>query len=454
MKYLLSADKSAEFARSLFRPAAFRLAEFKSGRVVARKINYIRKYYRSNSNRRSQIDLQQMITMLRYAVENVPYYSKVISRSLIEKIASDPAYYMELPILTKDTVNELGIKLLSSSFDIKNLKKMKTGGSTGPSAFFYYDQEAADWSSATTWYCRSHHESFYHNRQLHFACDFGETQLSPYRDLRALGEYLATNRVNIFTMDFDEKQVDYYLKQLCDKRPNLVHGHPSTMYAIAKRASEQGYEDFRGLFNYFESSGETLHHHQHELITRVFGCKVVNRYGLAEAGIVAYQTSISTPSMKLMSHLVYPDHFGVKGEHDFVFTSLRNFAMPLIRYNSQDVVLIRPDSLGEKNQFLAGVKGRIHDFVEIGTKRIPTHAVMDVLDHRVGGVHEFQVIKSRATGAVVLRIVPASESFDLALAKEKIASYFGDPIPIELVPESGLIRTGFRNKFRHLVEVD
>lgn len=452
--YFSLADKSAEFARSLLRPAAFRLAEFNSNRVVTRKANCIRRYYKSSSNRRNQIDLRNLIAVLRYAVENVPYYSKVISRSLIEKIESDPAYYMDLPILTKDIVNELGVKLLSARFDIKNLKKMKTGGSTGPSAFFYYDQEAADWSSATTWYCRSHHESFYHNRQLHFACDFGETQLSPYRDLRALGEYLATNRVNIFTMDFDEEHVDYYLKQICDKRPNLVHGHPSTMYAIAKRASEKEGGNYKGLINYFESSGETLHHHQEELITRVFGCKVVNRYGLAEAGIVAYQTSISTPSMKLMSHLVYPDHFVTEGEHDFVFTTLRNFAMPLIRYNSQDIVLIRPDSLGAKNQFLDGVKGRIHDFVEIGTKRIPTHAVMDVLDHRVGGVHEFQLIKSRATGALVLRVVPASESFDLALAQEKIAIYFGVPIPIELVPETGLIRTGFRNKFRHLVEVD
>lgn len=452
--YSLIAEKSAEFARSLLRPAAFRLAEFKSNRMVTRKVDYIRRYYKSSSSRRRQIDLQQMLTVLRYAVDNVPYYSKIIDRGLIEKIEIDPAYYMDLPVLTKDIVNELGVKLLSSSFDINNIKKMKTGGSTGPSAYFYYDQEAADWSSATTWYCRSHHESFYHNRQLHFACDFGEAQQSPYRDLRALGEYLATNRVNIFTMDFDEENVDYYLKQLCEKRPNLVHGHPSTMYAIAKRASEQGGGNYEGLINYFESSGETLHPHQEKLIAGVFGCKVVNRYGLAEAGIVAYQTSTSTPSMKLMSHLVYPDHFTSEGEHDFIFTSLRNFAMPLIRYNSQDIVLVRPNSFGAKDQFLASVKGRIHDFIEIGTKRIPTHAVMDVLDHRVGGIHEFQVIKSLATGALVLRIVPASESFDLDLAREKIAAYFGVAIPIELVPESGLIRTGFRNKFRHLVEVN
>ena len=447
-------DKVAELTRSLIRPFLFRMAQYEAGRKVSVKIQSIHKYYNTSHEERRCIDNARLIAVLRYAISNVPYYSKVINRGLVDKIAHDSKYYMDLPILTKDIVNEAGHQLISSDFNINNLKKMKTGGSTGPSAFFYYDQEAADWSSATTWYCRSHHEFFYHNRQLHFACDFGETQLSPYRDLRALGEYLATNRVNIFTMDFSEEHVDYYLKQLCDKRPNLVHGHPSTMYAIAKRASEQGCGNYKGLINYFESSGETLHHYQHELITRVFGCKVVNRYGLAEAGIVAYQTSISTPSMKLMSHLVYPDHFGTEGEHDFVFTSLRNFAMPLIRYNSQDVVLIRPDSLGTKDQFLAGVKGRIHDFVEIGTKRIPTHAVMDVLDHRVGGIHEFQVIKSRATRALVLRDVPASESFDLALAQEKIAIYFGVPIPIELVPESGLIRTGFRNKFRHLVEVD
>lgn len=440
--------------RSLCRPIAFRLAEIRTSRTISEKIRYIRRYYQYNYEYRRRIDSLQLVAMINYAIENVPYYSKRIDRGLVEKISRDPRYYMDLPILTKDLVNEAGDQLVSSRFDVKNLKKMKTGGSTGPSAFFYYDNEAADWSSATTWHCRSHHEPFYHNRQLHFACDFGETQQSPYRDLRALGEYLATNRVNIFTMDFTEGQVAYYLQQLIEKRPNLVHGHPSTMYAIAKHASKQGHSNYEGLVNFFESSGETLYPHQEELIAKVFGCKVVNRYGLAEAGVVAYQTNTSTPSLKLMSHLVYPDNFMSEGEHEFVFTSLRNFAMPLIRYNSQDVIVVGSEYFDAEDRFLTGVKGRVHDFIAIGTKQIPTHAVMDVLDHRVGNIHEFQVIKSRATGSIVLRIVPASESFDLPTAKEKLATYFGMPIGLEIVPESGLIRTGVRNKFRHLVEVD
>jgi phenylacetate-CoA ligase len=444
----------SELLRSLVRPAVFRLAESRAKRAVTPKLSYLRQYYKKSNDQRQKIDQAQLQAMLQYAVEHVPYYAKVIDKNLIEKIGRDPRFYQDLPVLTKDIVNEAGEQLLSKQFAPTDLKKMKTGGSTGASAYFYYDQEAADWSSATTWYCRAHYESLIHNRQLHFACDFGDAEQNPYRSLRSLGEYLATNRVNIFSMDFSEKQIEYYVQQLVEKRPNLVHGHPSTMYAIASHAAKAESGNWAGLFNYFESSGETIYEHQKQLIADVFKCTVLNRYGLAEAGVVAYQTKKRTSSLQVMTHLIYLDPVDSPGERELIFSTLRNSAMPLIRYNSGDVVVVGEQHEQSDGLYFDSIQGRIHDFVQIGERRVPTHAVMDVIDHRIGGVHEFQLIRKKSDGSLTLRIVPMTDSFDSKLAGEKWEKHFGIPVQLEIVTENGLLRGGYRNKFRHLIEVD
>ena len=439
-----------DFARSLVRPFAFELAQWRTARSISPKISQIKKYYALPVEKRQLIDRAELMSVLYHCVENVPYYNKTISRSLLDKIQRDPKYYIDLPVLTKDLVNEAGDQLISKVADKQKLKRMKTGGSTGSSAFFFYDKEAADWSSATTWFCRSHYERVYRNRQLHFACDFCEIRPTPYRSMQAFGEYLATNRVNIFSLNFSNGAVDNYIAELIRAKPNLVHGHPSTLHALAKRGIELPSVKLRGSFNYFESSGETLHDYQRQTIEYVFGCRVINRYGLAEAGIVAYE--LEAGSLQIMTHMIYPDHYGV-GENEFAFTTLKNKSMPLIRYMSGDVAVIGKAS-ENRGPFISSISGRVHDFLVIGDKKIPTHAIMDILDHRIGSVHEFQILRHRANGSFTLCVVPTFSEFDLKAARDKMEKYLGFPLEIKLVSSEELVRSGYRNKFRHLVEVD
>ena len=66
----------------------------------------------------------------------------------------------------------------------------------------------------------------------------------------------------------------------------MMHGHPSVGYSLANELHKY---ELSLKINYFESSGETLFDYQKEAIERHFKCKLINRYGLAEAGIIAYQ---------------------------------------------------------------------------------------------------------------------------------------------------------------------
>ena len=172
-------------------------------------------------------------------------------------------------------------------------------------------------------------------------------------------------------------------------------------------------------FRIFESSGETLDSRQRDTIRRTFHCDIIDRYGLAEAGVVAYQTDPARSEMLVLDSLVWPeiievdfaDDLAREQPHDadaqageLVITTLKNWMMPLLRYRTGDIAVLRQS---EDGFFIQDLLGRTHDVVEIGGVRVPTHHVQDVLD-RIGQIREFQIDASSARP--LLRVVPVQRS--------------------------------------------
>jgi len=431
--------------KSIFRNLFFSLAEKNQKRYILKKRNLIKEHYFKDCVGNKS----ELIKMLFYVSEYVPYYKTTISKTLLKKIENNFDYFYDIPIITKKDVTNSPDLFISDKFNKNELIQMKTGGSTGHSMYVYYDQVAADWSSATTRYCRARHESMWCNTQLHFACDFGDPKPPSSFDWRRLGKGLALNRYNIFTMSFDSESLDNYLESLNNSRVNMVHGHPSTMYQIAQHSLIKK-KRVDKLFNIFESSGEVIYPYQSETIEKAFGCKIINRYGLAEVGIVAYQMNTNEPAMEIQTHLAYVESSNTRDPKDIIVTTLKNKAMPLIRYNTGDIGIFETLSNGRVG--IKEIRGRIHDFIEIENKRIPTHALMDVFDHRLGGIHEWQIHRSKMNGSYKILIVP-TQKIEKNKISEVIMKYLGIEIKFEIVTHDKLLRIGQREKFRHLIEV-
>ena len=431
------------------RPVWFRLAENKLGRRVTEKIKTIRSFYAVDSVQKQDKTTKLLAETVEFARAQLPYYRDAISSAVAGKVAKDPRYMEEIPVLSKETLIQLGEELIPRSVPREGLKRMKTGGSSGASAYVYYDQDAADWSSATTWFCRSLHESLWNNLHVHFACDFGEEPAGPPTFQQRLHRW-ALNRENVFTLRFDDQALERYLSTLKSMKPRIAASHPSTMYSIANRAEQLG-GDWMGTMSVFESSGERLHDYQRAKISEVFGCPVVNRYGLAEAGVVAYQMDLDSSDMRVMSHLAHFKCEASGAVEDVCITTLRNRAMPLINYQPGDLARFRRDSSRELH--ISAIEGRIHDQFTVGGVTIMSHSLMDVLDHRVGGVKEFQVHRSRSTNHVKLLVVP-ERHLDSEAVENAVERYIGARLPVVVADASDLVRVGWRQKFKHLVDVD
>ncbi len=428
---------------------AYPIAEKIEKRIVRKKVQALRRFYTLSAIERDVIAKERLANIVDYSVHYVPYYRDLFRRFNVNahKIKKDIAYLNDLPCLTKEVIREQGVRMLSKPLDEVRHYACKTGGSTGPSCFIYYDQLAADYSAAVTLFARERVGKSKSHSELHFACRFPDTPLLTEWFTREDFKCFAMNRTNIFFNRLDDIGLVEIIKILKRRKPFLVHAHPSTIYALACYA--KAHKGFPKLFKIFESSGELLQAHQRNLIANAFQCEVIDRYGLAELGVMAYQLDGSKGAMHVLESEGWAESAEINdGGSDFqelIFTGFRNRLMPLIRYRTGDLGLV------ERNQegvFLKNVVGRIHDQIPINGISYPTHHIQDILDHRVGGIQEFQI--DLRTLPPKLKIVPESIELKEHIS-QKIHQFWGNAFELEFVGHADLIRVGRHAKFRHVV---
>ena len=424
------------------------IAERWEKRYIRTKIRELYEAYRQPFTEREKNSRKKLCDILAFAKAKVPYYKDLMSKRHFdpEKVLRDPAYIQDLPFLTKEIIREQKERMFSTPLTSVRYHERKTGGSTGLSCMFYYDDVSLDYSSAVVAYARDRIGKKRFHSELHFASRFPD--VFPLKDrIREKVKCISLNRSNIFFDRLDQKGLKEIWEILNKRQPYLVHSHPSTLYALSRYA-EQNHKPEK-CFRVFESSGELLEKYMRDSIEKIFQCRVVDRYGLAEFGVIAYQFKQDSTDLQVLDTEGWPEsvkfhEFGTVF-NELVFTGYRNFLMPLIRYRTGDLskVVTREDGF-----YLTEIMGRIHDLIPIKGIDYPTHYIQDVLD-RIGGIQEFQIdLRKMPT---VLRIVPEPMA-DIEEICKRIKGWWKDSFDIEIVGHEDLVRVGQRNKFRHVVK--
>lgn len=419
--------------------------EIREGRNITSKVRHLRKHYLKSNEERMRIAKQNLINTISFAKENVPYYKALLTARGFdpEKLNDDMEYLNDIPLLTKTIIREQGERMLSQPLDSCRHYERKTGGSTGESSIIFYDQEAIDYSAAVTLYVRERIGKTKIDPELHFASRFPDHKDPGWRD-KEFWKCLALNRSNIFFNSLDDRSLDNIWKTLQRRRPKLIHAHSSTIYALACYVEKVGGRDTG--FEIFESSGETLQPYMLRKIEEVLNCKVVNRYGLAEAGIIAYQLDLNSEKMQFLESECWPEEYKINGRNELLITTLRNKLMPLIRYSPGDEISINRDA---DELVIEGVIGRMHDLITVNGVPIPTHHIMDVIDHRIGNIQEFQINTSTTPNTLRL-VIEAGINPDII--KEKIEAFWPGAFSLEFVDQNNLVRVGRHGKFKHIVD--
>ncbi|WER45192.1 phenylacetate--CoA ligase family protein [Cupriavidus sp. WKF15] len=426
---------------------AYPIAHHMERRSVTAKVAELRNHYKLPFSQRRALAFERLRDILRFAGAEVPYY-----RDLFRALSFDPdrvndvRQLEEIPYLTKDIIREQGNRLLSRPLEGVRHHACKTGGSTGLSCTIFYDQPAADHSSAVTYFARQAIGKRRHRSELHFACRFPNDPI-PQWPSREDFKCFAMNRTNIFFDRIDDVGLEEIWTTLKRRKPYLVHAHPSTIHALAAYVQRR----YGGgkAFAVFESSGELLEAKARELIASALRCRVVDRYGLAELGVMAYELNGSGAGLQVLESEGWPESRPVSdnpdGAHELVFTGFRNKLMPLIRYATGDLATVeeRPDAF-----VLTNVTGRIHDVVPINGVDYPTHHIQDILDHRVGGIQEFQIDLRTTPPTLRLVLEPWANPDE---TRQKLRTFWPSGFDVAFVGHEDFVRVGSRAKFRHVV---
>ncbi len=424
---------------------AYPIAEKRENRNIRSKLIELRQHYKLPFEQRLQIAQNRLADTLIFAQLEVPYYKDLFAQNGFnpDKVRKDAAFLNELPFLNKEIIREQGDRMLSRPLAELRHHACKTGGSTGLSSVIYYDQTGADYSAAVTLYARERAGNYKFRSELHFACRFPDATI-PQWPTREDIKCFAMNRSNIFFDRIDDEGLEKMWQTLKRRRPYMAHAHPSTIYALACYV-ERRYGSGKA-FQVFESSGELLEPYMRETITRALRCRVIDRYGLAELGVMAYEVDGHEGGLQVFESEGWPEsRLTDDGGHELVFTGFRNRLMPLIRYATGDLAQVRKK---ENGFFLTDVTGRIHDIVPINGVPHPTHHIQDMLDHRVGGIQEFQI--DLRTAPPTLRIVLEPHA-NAEATTAKLNQFWPNAFTIEYVNHDAFIRVGQRAKFRHVV---
>jgi len=230
---------------------------------------------------------------------------------------------VKLPILTKDMLKKHGKELLTCKE--KGLIKNHTSGTTGTPLTVYQD-----WKSV--W-----------KEQAYFVCyrkrcgyNYGEPMVSLRGNLTRDEIYLkihVSNTLFLSSYNINSKTAETYHRLIEKHHPKAIEGYPSSLYSLALVLKDKGLECHIPVA--FTSS-ETLFDYQRKLIEKIFHAQVYDHYGTTERTIRLEES---------FDHNGYFEDpgYGIEEYYDdhIISTSLINDVFPLIRYKTDDRIVLK-----------------------------------------------------------------------------------------------------------------
>jgi phenylacetate-CoA ligase len=188
----------------------------------------------------------------------------------------------------------------------------------------------------------------------------------------------------------------------------IAHGYASTIARFCEHIEKTGKSvtPLRGVF----TTAEKLFPKQRDTISRVFGCSVYDCYGSSEVQNIA--TQCPDGRMHINADFVVletePSSLDLDNQtKPFLLTSLRNYAMPFIRYRNEDCGSLIEDDCDCGNSFpLMELNiSRVSDSFVLPNGRIVHGEFFTHLMYGSKGISTFQFHQT-ATDHITIWVVP------------------------------------------------
>ncbi|WP_129597791.1 phenylacetate--CoA ligase family protein [Methanohalophilus profundi] len=357
----------------------------------------------------------QLRKMVDFVWENVPYYHRLFRElgigpediRLVEDLE-------KLPILTKDIIKENW-----EDFKPKNLEKMKyytnsTGGSTGE-PFKYRLQKYDRFLSGALLYRGWGYAGYELGDKMVFLAGSSlDVGTEPIISKKA--HEISRNVKKLSSFDMGSDDIQSYVKTINSFKPKFLRGYASAINLFANYVAENDLDihQMDGVF----TSAEKLFPVMRRNIKSAFNCDVYDGYGLNDGGIGAYEcpehNGLHIDTERSIMEIVNKDGTQLnEGVGEVLATSLNNYAMPFIRYDTGDMGHLLEDqcSCGRGSKLLKEILGRSIDIlITPEGKQVHGWFFIYMFWEYSKGIKEYQVVQ-KSLENIVIKIVP-EDDFD------------------------------------------
>lgn len=333
--------------------------------------------YRDMRRRFQTGDNPDVEAVVREAIAHVPYYKNY------GRYITDGFDLGKLPVIRKPDISQKEDMFVSDRRNLKRLKQIETGGSTGYSLKLYRSLRDIINGIAMA------DDVF-----LRIGTNLRVAVLRGQKPKKGICEKIDGRTILLSSYNLNQNTVDEYLECLKRYETTCLHVYPSSITILARLIKQKyGKADLPLLKGIFASS-EIFDKENKRLVKDVFpGVKIVDYYGHNEQSCCA--VAVDDGYFEFNPQCGYVE-FADTGERvngnriaEIVTTSMMNKTMPFIRYATEDYVEL--DDMGR----VVSVIGRTSDFVVNGRGEIVPCIVL-TRDESLLNVISFQYRQSEA----------------------------------------------------------
>jgi phenylacetate-CoA ligase len=314
------------------------LSDLINGTEIAARLCFLEKSQSWSRNELEAYQDERLRYMIKYACQNIPFYNETFRElHLTPSDIQTRADLDKLPVITKDTVRRTGIeRFLDQSSDRKHWISFYSSGSTGEPFQYYLSRESFSMKYASairgwSW----------------MGFSLGDSYAKLSQNERKGWNKKLQDKVNrcsyYFIPDLRPTTLLQVIQRLQNDKPSFLRCYPDPLYFMAQQMRDEGIR-FQWV-KAINTTGNILTPEARNLIENQFGCKLYDSYSCEGSamyfqadGFEGYLGSMESAITEVIDQDGHAVEEGGTGLH--ITTELWNTAMPFIRYNTQDLVIL------------------------------------------------------------------------------------------------------------------
>jgi phenylacetate-CoA ligase len=293
----------------------------------------------------------------KFHLENNSFYRNFIDKKQIQN-------WTDIPILSKSDIQKPIKETITNGFDLSNVFKNNTSGSSGKPFYFVKDKM----THARTW-------ALILNRYSMHGIEYGKSLQARFYGIPITGvkyykekfkDYVSA-RVRFPVFNLSDDKLKEFTQKFKKHKFEYINGYTSSLvlYANYLINNKIVLKDLCPTLKICFPTSEMCSKPDRLALEKGFGVKVANEYGCAEMDILAFEDENFDWIMS--SENVYFEVVDDNGnvlpqgvEGRLIITSLSNKAMPFIRYELGDIAKIGKNK--KNTPILSALTGRTNEF--------------------------------------------------------------------------------------------